>query len=504
MMKNNLQKSNRSRSQYLLRSGLIFTLIFTFIACSVQKSPITGQKRLYGYTWQQEIELGRQADSEIIQYYGLYDNPELTDYVTKVGKSVLNESHLRRDGADAQFRNTQFTFRVLNSPVVNAFALPGGFNYVTRGLLTHMTSEAQLAMVLGHEVAHVAARHVSQQAVQRQTGSILLIGGAVLGQELLGGPAQDVLELGGTAAQLLFLRYSRDAERESDRLGVEYAARAGYDASKGAAFFTTLKRLSDQAGQSIPGFMSSHPDPGEREKDIIDRSETWRQRGFSQTHIKQEEFYKAITGLVIGENPREGFVKDQTFYHPELAFSFDVPNSWNLINEPSQVILVTSDQKAITIFNIPDAQSIQQAIDQISNLEQVTVSNRESIQINGRQAQRLNATMVDNGRTYALIVTAIEYGGRVYRYLSYTLESDLNTFRSAMLSSAGTFRPVTDQAILNIQPARIRIYKTDRITTLANLLPATMPIGITKESMAILNQVDLNENLAVGTLLKLF
>lgn len=488
----------------LLRTSIIFTLALVIVACSVQKSPITGQKRLYGYTWQQEIELGRQADSEIIQYYGLYDDPELTNYVTRVGKSVLNESHLRREGADSQFRNTQFTFRVLNSPVVNAFALPGGFNYVTRGLLTHMTSEAQLAMVLGHEVAHVAARHASQQALQQQAGSILLIGGAVLGQELLGVPAQDVLELGGTAAQLLFLRYSRDAERESDRLGVEYAARAGYDASKGAAFFTTLKRLSDQAGHSIPGFMSSHPDPGEREKDIISRSDSWKQRGFQQNIVNQEEFYQAITGLVIGENPREGYVKDQTFYHPELAFSFDVPATWNLINEPSQVILVTADQKAITIFNIPDAQTVQQAIDQISSLEQVNVTQREPLQINGLQAQRLHATMVDNGRTYALMVTAIEYGGRVYRYLSYTLETDMNTFRNAMLSSAGTFRAVSDQSVLNIQPARIRIYRTETATSLANLLPNDMPMGITRESMAILNQVDLNETLPAGTFLKLF
>src|SRR5690606_29236122 len=173
-----------------------------------------------------------------------------------------------REGASAEFVSTPFTFRVLSSPVVNAFALPGGYNYVTRGLLTHMTSEAQLAMVIGHEIGHVAARHASQQALTQQAGSLLLIGGAVLGQELLGVRAQDIMELGGTAAQLLFLRYSRDAERESDKLGVEYSAKSGYDASQGAAFFTTLKRLSEASGSSIPAFMSSHPDPGDREVDI--------------------------------------------------------------------------------------------------------------------------------------------------------------------------------------------------------------------------------------------
>ena len=176
------------------------TLILFFLgSCAVQNSPVTGQKRLYGYTWDQEKQLGREADSQIIEYYGLLDDPEITAYVTKVGQKVLEESHMRREGTDAQFRNTEFTFRVLNSPVINAFALPGGFNYVTRGLLTHMTSEAQLAMVLGHEVAHVAARHASQQALQQQAGSLLLVGSAILGEELLGVPAQQVLELGGTA-----------------------------------------------------------------------------------------------------------------------------------------------------------------------------------------------------------------------------------------------------------------------------------------------------------------
>jgi predicted Zn-dependent protease len=471
-------------------------------SCSVQKSPVTGQKRLYGYTWEQEKQLGQEADSQIIEYYGLLEDAELTAYVTRVGQKVLQESHMRRDGTDAQFRNTEFTFRVLNSPVINAFALPGGFNYVTRGLLTHMTSEAQLAMVLGHEVAHVAARHASQQALQQQAGSLLLVGSAILGEELLGVPAQQVLELGGTAAQLLFLRYSRDAERESDKLGVEYAAMAGYDASQGASFFTTLKRLSDQSGSSIPGFMSSHPDPGEREKDIINRSEGWKSDGYAQNFVGQNELYNAIEGLIIGENPRDGFVENNTFFHPDLAFQFNKPNGYNLINEPSQVIVLPEDQKSVTLFSIEQG-STTEVLNVLANNEQVSVVSREKIQISGLAAEQMNATLVDGENTFGLLVTAIRYQDRTYQFFSYSVQADFDSLSPGFAQIAGSFRTLTDQSKLTIQPARIAIRTINSPTRFSDLLPAQLPYGITPEGMAIMNQVNLTDVIQPGTVVKL-
>lgn len=487
----------------LFNKILTTTLILFFLgSCAVQNSPVTGQKRLYGYTWDQEKQLGQEADSQIIEYYGLMDDPEITAYVTKVGQKVLEESHMRREDTDSQFRNTEFTFRVLNSPVINAFALPGGFNYVTRGLLTHMTSEAQLAMVLGHEIAHVAARHASQQALQQQAGSLLLVGSAILGEELLGVPAQQVLELGGAAAQLLFLRYSRDAERESDKLGVEYAAMAGYDASQGAAFFTTLKRLSDQSGSSIPGFMSSHPDPGEREKDIINRSSEWKSDGYSQELVGQEQLYNVLNGMIIGENPREGFVDNNTFYHPDLAFQFDKPSGWNLINEPSQVIVLPEDQKSVTIFTIEQG-SVTEVLNEFTNNEQVSVSSREKLQISGFPAERLTATLIDGENTYGLLITAMSYNNRTYQFFSYSMQTDFDSIKPNFMQIASSFRNLSDQTILGIQPARIVIRTINSPTRFSTLLPEKMPYGVTPESMAILNQVKLDDIIQSGTKLKL-
>jgi predicted Zn-dependent protease len=176
------------------------------------------------YSWEEEIKIGQDADPQIVAQYGIYDDPEITEYVNNLSNSVLANSHMRREGTDRKFRETEFYFKVLDSPVVNAFALPGGYVYFTRGLMAHLNNEAQLSVVIGHEIGHVAARHASQRALQQQLGQIAVIGGAVIGQELLGLPGASILDMSSQAAQLLFLSYSRDAERESDELGVEYSA----------------------------------------------------------------------------------------------------------------------------------------------------------------------------------------------------------------------------------------------------------------------------------------
>ena len=487
-----------------LKSGLLAALLIMASSCvSLERSPITDNRRAFGFSWQQEVQLGREADAQIIEYYGLYDDPELTAYITDIGKRVLSESHMRRETTRQKFRETEFTFRILDSPVVNAFALPGGFNYVTRGLLTHMTSEAQLAMVLGHEIAHVAARHASQQALRQQAGQILLIGTAVLGQELLGIPGQEIIGLGGSAAQLLFLSYSRDAEREADRLGVEYAAKAGYAAGEGAAFFTTLRRISEKAGHSIPSHLSSHPDPGEREVDIVRRAEMWRERGFPQEVVNREQFYAAIDGMIMGENPREGFTRDGIFYHPELAFRFPVPDNWNLINERSEVILVNSSQQAVTIFTISGKSTALETVDEIGNLEQITVVSRDELQINGLPGARITGTMVNQNTTYRVEVTSVEHLQRVYRFLSYAPEAQASQYSPLFRQTATGFQHVTDRSILDIQPARIRIITTDRTAPFASFIPSRIPDGMDPEDLAIINHVELNQSIPSGSLLKM-
>jgi len=213
---------------------LILLASLLLASCSIQRSAITGDKRAYGYSWEQEIQIGQEADQQIQQFYGLYDNDALQQYVNNIGQEMLTVSHMQREDTPSHYKETEFYFRLLDSPVINAFALPGGYIYVTRGLLAHLDNEAQLAVVLGHEIGHVAARHASQRAFIQQMSQIALVGGAIAGQHFLGLPGGDLMGIGGMAAQIMFLSYSRDDERESDRLGVEYAACSVTDLPKGS------------------------------------------------------------------------------------------------------------------------------------------------------------------------------------------------------------------------------------------------------------------------------
>jgi len=308
----------------------VLTMTLFLSGCVVSRDPITGEKSSYGYSWAEEVRMGTEGDGQIISQYGSYDNERLSTYVDSLGQAMVALSHVRREGAEPEWVATEFYFRVLDTPVVNAFALPGGYIYVTRGLLAHVENEAQLAVVIGHEIGHVTARHMSKRAKNQILSQVALMAGAVGGQLLIGGStAENVLNYGGLGTQLLLLSYGRDDESQSDKLGVEYAALAGYDAAEGAGFFNSLKRLSDQSGQDIPSFLQTHPDPGQREQFIIDEAAMW-QNDTGVTRVGRSWYLQQIDRIIYGPNPRQGFKHEGRFVHPDLAFQFDIPDEFRL------------------------------------------------------------------------------------------------------------------------------------------------------------------------------
>lgn len=487
-----------------LRHVVVLVLAVLIAGCALSRSPITGKKRAYAYTWEQEQQLGAQADQQIQAAYGLYDDPQLTAYVNRVGQEVLANSDLRGPDVAREFRETEFTFRVLDSPVVNAFALPGGYVYVTRGLLAHANNEAQLAVVLGHEIGHVAARHASQRALEQQLGQLVLLGGAIAGQELLNLPAQDLLNLGSTAAQLLFLSYSRDDERESDQLGVEYAAKAGYRTSEAALFFETLDRISEKEGEAIPTWMSSHPDPGQREQQMIDLSAQWDDQVANMNRVDQRQYYNAIANMVIGEDPRQGFVEDGIFYHPDLRFRFPVPQGFRVINQPTQVAMINEQQTAIEVFGIAQQSSAQAAASAFANQQGIQV-----VESGPAQAGRLPAYYVladaqtQQGQIVRLLGHFVEYGGNVYNFVGYTARDNFNAYRTEFQRSMQGFAPLTDSRYLNVQPVRLNVESASRSASLSSFVPDQLPRELTPQDIAIMNQLALDERVDSGTLLKL-
>ncbi len=484
---------------------LTLLTVLAVAGCALSKNPLSGRTRAYAYSWQQEIQMGRDSDAAIVAEYGLYDDAGLAAWVDSLGQVLLAKSHLRRPEAEAEWQATEFTFRVLDSPVVNAFALPGGFIYVTRGLLAHVEDEAQLAVVIGHEIGHVAGRHASRRATTQMLGQVLLIGGAVGGQALFGDRvASGILEIGSAATQLLFLSYSRDDERESDDKGVEYAALAGYDASRASAFFGTLRRLGEQSGQSLPGFMSTHPDPGEREQTILRLAAEWNAR-VPMERIGRDRLLRAVDGIVAGENPRQGFVRSGVFLHPDLEFQFPVPDGFDVVNQASRIVLVGPEQRAFVVIGMdPGSATARQAAERFSAKEGVTVIQSGVGSSYGLPAQFVVAEIAaDNGGVTRVRAHFIDYSGKVFSFLGVAAQADYAAWEPSFQRAMQGFAPLRDPAVLGVQPWHVALVRTSRAGPLSDLVSADVPAGFTREGIAILNQRTLEGIVPVGERIKL-
>lgn len=470
-------------------------------------NPISGNTRAYAYSWEEEVKLGTEADQQIQQQYGVYDDEELQQYVDRVAQEVLEESHLRRPDTPERFRNTEFHFRVLDSPIINAFALPGGYVYVTRGLLAHLNNEAQLAVVLGHEIGHVAGRHASKQGAKQQLMQGVLVGGAVASQVAFGGNvAENVLGMGGTAAQLLSLSYSRDNERESDQLGVEYASRAGYDAAEGAAFFTSLKRQSEQSGQDIPTWQSTHPDPGQREDTIVELAQEWAPKvDGSPTERNQEAYYASIDEIVLGQNPRQGFTENEVFYHPEMEFQFPVPSGWQVQNQASQVAMIQPDQEAYVVFRISQSDTPAGAAEEFAGQDGITIVERGQDRVNGLDARRVMAEgKTQDGQTVRALATFIAYDGQVYVFQGMTPAQRYDTYRAALERPMNGFDVLRDSDKLNVQPTRLDVRPASRSAAFHTFVDeGALPEEMNSTDLAIINQLELDETVEQGRPLKL-
>lgn len=485
---------------------LPFFVVFLVAGCSIQKNPVTGTTRAFGYSWSQEEQIGKEVDPEIVAQFGLYDDENVSDYVVEIGEKILSESHLRRPDTDKKFSETAFTFRILDSPVINAFALPGGYVYFTRGMMVHLSNEAQFAVVMGHEIGHVAARHSSQRALRQTIGQVAVIGGAVMGQEIFGLPGQTIMDLSSTAAQLIFLSYSRENERESDKLGVEYAAMSNYDAAEGAALFTSLKRISEMHDQSIPNFVSTHPDPGEREQTIPEEASQWKDLGYEQSMRNKERYMEIIDGMVFGEDPRQGFKEDGFFYHPDLAFQFEIPGGWSLVNQPSQVVLLSPDEDAVSVFRIDsESETPQQSVRSVTSQEGVTVVDEGSAMSSGEWnawVAKAHASLED-GTPLTIQVYALAYDDNIYRFLSYTERDKYDAMEPGFSTATESFDRLTDRRKLNIEPVRVQTFRTDRSGSFESFLPDPLPMGTEALEIAIMNQVELDEQIEQGRWLKI-
>ena len=383
-------------------------VLFFFIACllvSCARNPVTGKKELMLMSESQEIALGQQSDPVIIQQYGLYQDETLQNFINEKGKEMGLISHKPE---------LEYTFRILDSPVVNAFAVPGGYVYFTRGIMAHFNNEAEFAGVLGHEIGHITARHSAKQYSAQMIGQLGLMAGVIASEDFRAF-ANDASQLMG----LLFLKFGRDHESQSDELGVLYSTEIGYNSHEMADFFQTLNRLQQKAGANIPDFLSTHPNPADRYNKVHEHSDK-AQLGLdiSQLKINREGYLKMIEGMVYGDDPRQGYTDDNVFYHPELKFSFPYPDTWNLYNSPAQVQIAPEDGKALIIFTLSPEKELSTAAKADIEKYNFSVIDSRNTRINGFQTYVVLSDIVPEQGNTSTQVTDQE----IIRVLNYYIQ----------------------------------------------------------------------------------
>ena len=397
----------------------------------------------------------------------------------------------------------EHSFRVLNSEVVNAFATPGGYVYFTRGIMAHFNSEADFAGVLGHEIGHISYRHsVAQQrnAIFAQLG---IIAGIIIDPNLA-----QFADLASTGAQLLLLKYSRDAEREADELGVEYSSKIGYDAKQMALFFKTLERQSaGTEGAELPEFLSTHPNPADRYVSVNKLAEDWKKKlNLNSPKVNRNSYLRSIEGLVYGEDPREGYRELNMFYHPVLKFQFPIPADWNYQNTPQRVQMAPKDGKALMMLMLAQGNSLQEASNTIIQQYKLTTVESRNITVNGLQAIYLLADQQPQQQgqpTLRTLSYIIQYNGSIYHLIGVSAITDFNNYAASFNNTMQAFRPLTDPVKLNKKPQRIRIRTVGSSITLSQFLAQHGVPGAKLEEHAILNGMQLTDNLTQGTLIKI-
>jgi len=474
---------------------LVMAALLLVPSCAV--NPVTGKKQLMLFSEKQEIQMGKEYDPQVIAAFGLYEDEELSNFISRVGKEMGKLSH-RPD--------LEYHFRVLDSPVVNAFAVPGGYVYFTRGILAQFNNEAELVGVLGHEIGHITARHTVSQQSKQQIGQLLLVGGMIASEEF-----RQFADYAMQGMQLLFLKFGRDAESQSDRLGVEYSTKIGYNSREMADFFQVLNkmRMESESG-GVPTFLSTHPDPADRYERVNELTEAWQDSLPRDNYLVNEKDYlRMIDGIVYGEDPRQGFVENSTFYHPELRFKYPVPSGWRLQNTPMQVQMAPEDGRALMIFSIAqenDLNSAAQTTIKNLNLDNLDVKRTN---VNGMPALVAVSTQTSQNQqtgeqqTIKVLSYFIDYTDRIYVFHGVTSEAEFNSYFRLFESTMVNFDKLTDPSKLNVEPTRISIKEVQRNSTVAEVFQYYGVPQDRRVELALLNNMELNEQVSRGELIKI-
>ncbi len=397
----------------------------------ILSQPIDSDESKPGLAQNRESELGRQAAEEIEREVGLLHDAELLAYVEAIGQRIARA---------ASRPDATFQFHILDSPEPNAFALPGGYIYVSRGLLVLTNSEDELANVLAHEIAHVEKKHALSRIEHAEQTGLLATLGIFAAAALGGGDAVGAVQAAAAGA---VAAYSREQEREADQVGQEFAQRAGWNSRGMPDFLRSLENQArlQQGASRYAGFFDSHPSTPERVASAAARADAVA-RGAAQSVAQDPAAYlKKIQGLVIGENPAAGMFVESRFLHPELNFSLRFPKDWATQNSVREVIAISPRRVAMVRLRLQgEGDDPKQAAYRAVQGSQMWLYEGESFQVGSLAA--FHAFAVD--ANLLLDLTWIAYNGKIYRIEGRVPGNVYETYRSTFRSVGRSFRPLLD------------------------------------------------------------
>jgi len=456
------------------------------LAAGCATNPVTGKSDVVTMSAAQEVELGRKMHPQVLQQYGRYADEALQAYVTDIGRRIAAVGH-RPD--------LEYTFTVLDSEDVNAFALPGGYVYITRGIMAYLNNEAELVAVLGHEIGHVTARH----SVRQQTGATAAgVGATVIGILTGSGDLANLANLAGTA---LVRGYGRDMELEADSIGAEYLARLGYSPEAMIDVVRLLKnqelleiQLARQEGREprvYHGVFSTHPDNDQRLREVV--SAAGKAGGGEGRPDGAEAYLRRIEGLPLGPSREQGVVRGSRFYHGTLGVTTAFPSGWAVQNLPKKVVATSPSRDAVLQLSaLPPPPGVAPRDLLSRSLAGVPLSNVEPLQVNGLDGYTAIAREVALpwGNRGPARYAVVYYNGLAYVFMGATrLASALPSSDPVFLSSIKTFRRLKDNEFELAEPDRIALIKAGPQTRIEALAAGQTAGKYTVERLRLLNDL---------------
>jgi predicted Zn-dependent protease len=457
------------------------------VGAGCARNPVTGERQLALISENQEIAMGQEGAQQVESSLGLVADADLQAYVRRIGMGLAARSERPK---------LPWRFGVVDDPTPNAFALPGGPIYITRGLLSLMDSEAELASVLGHEIGHITARHSVSQMSKAQLANLGLGLGMILAPGL-----QNLGSALGSGLELLFLKYSRDDERQADDLGFRYALTDNYDVREMDDVFASLGRTGELTQRSsLPSWLATHPGPEERIQRIGQKLAALPAMP-SSVVVNKAEYLGQVDDMVYGENPRQGFFRNSEFLHPDMRFRLQFPQGWKTQNLAQAVVAGSPNNDAMIQLTLSKG-SPSEAANAFFNQQGIQSTQVTRDNLNGIQAVTGYFQAQTEQGVIAGFAAFLQHNGNTFQLLEYTSGSQLQAYDRVFRSVAGSFSTLTDPSALNIKPNRIDIV---RLTTSMSLTEFNRrnPSVIPMNELVIINQViDAGTVLPVGSYVK--